>query len=301
MNEGVGLAKKSPVGRAEDFVLDGAVVAANIVDCSPKYDTAAVCTCRGCKCEDNIAVPFERESVLGTMLTANPPSEVYAYCRSIYCCKKQYADRIYTPNPEIVMKAESDESYRDVLNRGHLVVPDGIGVVLASRFRRGRIRKRITGIGLLEHLIGVAADLGKSVYLLGSKQGVADSAAVKMLEKYPNLVICGTHHGYFGEADEERLVQQIAATKPDLLVVALGAPKQEIFIDRYADRIGAKAAIGVGGALDVWAGNVKRAPKFVSKMGLEWFYRAVTQPSRIPRLAAIPKFVFKAIFYKKPD
>ncbi|MDO4753575.1 MAG: WecB/TagA/CpsF family glycosyltransferase [Bacillota bacterium] len=243
--------------------------------------------------------PFEKEEILGTGITTASPQDVYQFCKTVFDQGAPAPVKIYTPNPEIVMKAEKDEQYRSVLNRGVLVVPDGIGVVLASRFRFGKIKKRITGIDLLEHLLSVAAESGKSVYLLGSRPGVAETAGVKMLEKYPGLIVSGTHHGYYNDEEEERLVDQIEAAKPDLLVVALGAPKQEIFIDRYADRIGINAAIGVGGALDVWSGNVERAPKFLSRIGLEWLYRVIKQPSRIPRLAIIPKFVFKSLFTRK--
>lgn len=245
-------------------------------------------------------LPFEKEELLGTKISIGTPKEVFSYCDAIFDITDEGgAKKIYTPNPEIVMKAEKDPEYREVLNRGSIVVPDGIGVVLASRFRFGKIRKRITGIDLLEYLLVVAAKSGKSVYLLGSKPSVAERAGVRMLEKYPNLIVAGTDHGYFSKQEEDSLVNKIAATKPDFLVVALGAPKQEFFIDRYADRIGVKVAIGVGGALDVWSGDVTRAPKFVSKIGMEWLYRVIKQPSRIARLAVIPKFVFKAAFSKR--
>lgn len=252
-------------------------------------------------------LPFAKEEILGTKITVGTPQEVYHFCSDLLEKGKENAKsegfeettKIYTPNPEIVMKAEKDLNYREVLNRGSLVVPDGIGVVLASRFRFGKIKKRITGIDLLGHLLSVAAEQGKSVYLLGSKPGVAEEAGVRMIETYPNLIIAGAHHGYFGEDEERRLVSQIAATNPDLLVVALGAPKQEYFIDRYSAEIGVRAAIGVGGALDVWSGNVIRAPKFISKIGMEWLYRVIKQPSRIPRLAVIPKFIFKAAFTRR--
>lgn len=209
--------------------------------------------------------------------------------------------KIYTPNPEIVMKAEKDPDYRAVFNRAELVLPDGIGVVLASRLKHGEINTRITGIGMLNELLALAEELGESVFLLGSKPGVSDKAAEKMKETFPSLEIAGTHHGYFKPEEEEDLAHQIADARPGLLVVAMGAPKQEFFIDKYQDLIRPKIAIGVGGALDVWSGNVKRAPKFISKIGMEWLYRAVKQPSRIPRLFAIPKFLFKAFFPTKEN
>ncbi len=280
---------------------------------------------------------FDRENILGTGITLASPFEVEDFCESIFrgagCAanadiaageravpgnidpanavlrlgmpgQRDYFGfgacvKIYTPNPEIIMKAERDSDYRAALNRGSLVVPDGIGVVLASKFRRGRVRERITGIGLLERLLGFAEKYGRSVFLLGASPGVADAAAAKMLEKFPKLVFAGKRHGYFTVDEERAVAEEIAAANPFLLVAALGAPKQEFFIDRYADIIGATAAIGVGGALDVWAGNVRRAPAFISKIGLEWLYRALSQPSRIPRLAVIPRFILKSAFTRK--
>ncbi len=325
--------------------------------------------------------------------------------------------KIYTPNPEIVMKAQKDEKYLDVLNRAGLLVPDGIGIIHASKMKRGKIKNRITGIGLLESLLKQTAEVGGSVYLLGSKPAgkiefqqaeskkeliqnleeinnqtqkiensnkkddlefeessenkefdkseikkksgsqkkkrieknsesseiekdkisieelektdkkddlefeessenkefdkseiendaylsVAEKAAVNMKKKYPALHIVGTHHGYFKPEEEVAVVKAAAEARPDLLVVALGAPKQEFFIDQYADEIGASIAIGVGGALDVWAGGVKRAPKWISKIGMEWLYRAVLQPSRFRRLGVIPVFLLKVLFSKRQN
>lgn len=250
--------------------------------------------------EEAVDRDFEREFILGTGITLVSPGGAADFCERIFSGGSLLggAVKIYTPNPEIIMKADKASDYRDVLNRGALVVPDGIGVVMASKLRGGAVRERITGVGLLEQLLGFAEKYERGVYLLGSKPGVADDAAVRMKEKFPKLKIVGTHHGYFGD-DEESVVEAIAAAKPYFLVVALGAPKQEFFIDKYAESVGASVAIGVGGALDVWAGNVKRAPRFVSRIGMEWLYRALSQPSRIPRLAAIPKFIIKTAFTRR--
>ncbi len=248
---------------------------------------------------------FKREKVLGVPFVVSTVEEVSDFCRGTI--SERTAENcltIYTPNPEIVIKAQQSEDYMAVLQRAGLLVPDGIGIIYGSKLKGGAIRHRITGVGLLERLLEYTAEAGGRVYLLGSKPaenkvlGVAERAALNIKAKYSTITIAGTHHGYFSAADESDVVAAAANARPDLLVVALGAPKQELFIDKYADQIGARIAIGVGGALDVWAGNVSRAPRWVSAIGMEWLYRALCEPSRFRRLSAIPVFLSKVIISK---
>lgn len=238
----------------------------------------------------------EKESVLGVYFDTMPPHRLKEVCENALLQRNPCLN-VYTPNPEIVMKATKDTAYRDVLNRAGLLVPDGIGVILASKMKRGAIRQRQTGIDLLAHLLSVAHRGEKRVFLLGSKPGVAEKARDHMLEVYSGLQIVGVHHGYFANDDE--ILPILREAKPDLLVVALGAPKQEVFIDKYAKELGASVAIGVGGALDVWSGDVKRAPNWISKIGMEWLYRGLSQPSRLPRLFSLPAFLIKVAFSKR--
>lgn len=206
--------------------------------------------------------------------------------------------KIYTPNPEILMKARSDKNYQNVLNRGDMVVADGVGIVIAGKIKKTPLKSRVTGVDLLAEILKAAAAQEKTVYLLGGRPGIAKMAAENIKSIFPGIVIAGYRDGYYSTEDEESVVQSISAANPDVLVVGLGAPKQEFFIDRYADDIGAKTAIGIGGALDIFAGTKKRAPKFISRIGMEWLYRVIAEPSRIPRLAAIPKFLWHIIFTK---
>lgn len=208
---------------------------------------------------------------------------------------------IVTPNSEIVVKAEKEEDLLEIIRSADLIIPDGIGLVYASKWLGFPLQERVTGIDFLNWILDWLEHNQMSVYLLGSSPGngqqlsVAELAAEKMKEAFPNLLIAGTHHGYFSEHEEEQLVEEINASNADFLCVALGAPKQEKFIAKYRNQLKVKGAIGVGGSLDVWAGTVKRAPGFYQRHGLEWLYRFLKQPSRYKRMAALPIFMLKVI------
>lgn len=208
-------------------------------------------------------------------------------------------DLICTPNSEIIMNAQKDAEMADILKKASLVIPDGIGLVYASRILKDPLEGRVTGVDFLSDILECAAKEGYRVYLLGAKPGVAETAAEKMKERYPGLAVVGTHDGYFKAEEEENLAKEIGEAKPDFLCVAMGSPKQEKFAVRYGDLLGVKAAMGVGGSLDVWAGTAKRAPEFYQKHGLEWFYRLCQEPSRIGRMMALPAFMLRVLFTPK--
>jgi len=205
---------------------------------------------------------------------------------------------IYTPNTEIIMKAQDDPTFKQVLNEGDLVIPDGIGVVLASKIHHLGLSERVPGIELMGLMLEFCNRAGKSIYLFGGAPGIAEKASEKILSTYPNLKIVGIRDGYFKEEDVWSILDDINEKKPDILFVALGAPKQEKWIHQHKKTLNAKVAMGVGGALDVWSGTVKRAPVIYQKLGLEWFYRLLKQPSRIGRMMSLPKFMIKVILTK---
>ena len=192
---------------------------------------------------------------------------------------------IFTPNPEIVMLAQENDELKIALDGADLCLPDGIGVVIASRILKNPIQERIAGYDFLLELL----KLRKKVFLLGSKDGIAEKCA----EKLQNVV--GYHHGYFDESETDSIITKINSSRAELLVVALGAPKQELWLWSNRDRLNCKVAIGVGGALDVISGNVKRAPIIWQKLCLEWLYRAICEPKRFKRLAILPKFAIDVI------
>ena len=198
-----------------------------------------------------------------------------------------------TPNAEIAYEALRDESLRALLNEADLVLPDGAGVVLASKILKTPLQQKVAGVDFADGLLGMLAQNGKSVYLLGSKPGVAELAAQKMTEKHPKLYICGMNDGYF--KDEAPVIEKINAAKPDVLFVCLGAPKQELFMKNHLDELHIKLMIGLGGSLDSFAGTVKRAPNWMIRCNLEWLYRLIKEPKRFGRMLRLPKYLFAVL------
>ncbi|MEG1441966.1 MAG: WecB/TagA/CpsF family glycosyltransferase [Oscillospiraceae bacterium] len=198
---------------------------------------------------------------------------------------------IFTPNPEIVMAGYQDKTFREILNSADMCTPDGIGVVYASRILKNPVPERVAGFdltcGILEHV----AKTGDGVFLFGAAPGIAETAKTKLEEKYEGLKISGTHDGFFSTADEPDIINQINKSGAKVLLVCLGAPKQEKWIYANRHKLHVALCMGVGGALDVFAGNVKRAPKIFIKCNLEWFYRLCKQPSRFGRFLVLPKFM----------
>ena len=152
--------------------------------------------------------------------------------------------------------------------------------------------EKVAGIDFAAALCERIKDTGHRLFLLGAKPGIAEKAARNLQERYPGLQICGTRDGYF--KDDREAVEKVNAAKPDVVFVCLGAPKQEFFVDRNWDSLQATLFVGLGGSLDVFAGEVKRAPKIFIKLGLEWFYRLLCQPSRLGRMMRLPKFMMAA-------
>jgi N-acetylglucosaminyldiphosphoundecaprenol N-acetyl-beta-D-mannosaminyltransferase len=206
---------------------------------------------------------------------------------------------IFTPNPEIVMMAQKDLEYKDILAEGDLVIPDGIGIIIASKIKKLGLEKRLPGIEMMESILKYCNNAKKSIYLLGSNTENVEKAAANIAKTYPNIIIAGYHDGYFDDAEELRIVDRINEVKPDILFVAMGAPKQEKWMYKHRKILNVKVAMGVGGAIDVWAGAVKRAPKIFRKVGLEWFYRIATNPSRLKRGLLLPKFLLKVLLSRR--
>lgn len=197
-----------------------------------------------------------------------------------------------TPNAEMAYDALHDESFRQVLNGASLVLPDGAGVVLGAKILKTPLKEKVAGIEFAQNMLPVYEELGSRLYLLGSKPGVAEQAAVKMKEKHPGLIICGTADGYF--KDEAAVVAAINAAAADVVYVCLGAPKQERFMAAHCHDLRARLLVGLGGTLDGIAGNVRRAPRWMIRLQLEWLYRLLREPRRIGRMMRLPKFVLAA-------
>lgn len=200
---------------------------------------------------------------------------------------------VVTPNPEFILSAKKDETFRAVLNAADLALPDGIGVVYAAKILGRPLKGRAPGVDFAQGLMARMALSGQSLFLLGAKPGVAQQAAENLRKAHPGLRICGAHDGYFKE--DGPVIEAIRCAKADVVFVCLGAPKQELWMAKNGPLTGARLAVGLGGCLDVFAGNVQRAPELWQKAGLEWLYRLMKEPSRIGRMSKLPLILVDAL------
>jgi N-acetylglucosaminyldiphosphoundecaprenol N-acetyl-beta-D-mannosaminyltransferase len=195
-------------------------------------------------------------------------------------------------NPEKVIKAKQDRGLETVLRRSDLNFCDGIGVIWALRvFYHERIKARVTGVDLFLRLLDLADARGWRLYLLGSRPEIVSRTAQIVHERYPRVVLAGFHDGYFSAAEEASLVSEISASKADIMFVGMGSPKQEKFLASNLAAMGIPFSMGVGGSYNVLSGEFKRAPAHIQKLGLEWLYRFVLDPKRLPRILSLPRFV----------
>lgn len=199
------------------------------------------------------------------------------------------AHYVVTPNPEIVEVCRENPAARKAVNGADLVLPDGIGVIKGAAMLGTPLRERVPGIEFAARLLERMAEEGKSLYLLGAKSGVAETAAERLRGRYPGLKIAGVHDGYFQE--DGPIVEDIRSCGADVVFVCLGAPKQELWMAENGPATGAHLLCGLGGSLDIFAGTAKRAPKFWCDHGLEWFYRLCREPQRIGRMMKLPLFL----------
>lgn len=217
--------------------------------------------------------------------------------QALQCAEEMLAEGGFhyavTPNAEFVQWAKKDDNFLAALNGAHLVLPDGIGVIYASKILGCSLPARVPGCDFAAALCDRMGQKGQKLFLLGAKPGVAELAGEKLAQAHPGLVICGVHDGYFKE--DAPVVEAIRASGADVVFVCLGAPKQEYWMIQNGPDTGAALLIGLGGSLDVFAGTVKRAPKLFQKLGLEWFYRLIRQPWRAKRMAQLPLFLVSAL------
>lgn len=213
--------------------------------------------------------------------------------RALALLEEEGPHLVVTPNPEIVQRAEKDPEFAGILAQADLVLPDGVGVIYAAKILGRPLRARVPGIDFAAALLTRIAGTGTRLFLLGAAPGVAELAAVNLRAAYPGLVVCGFHDGYFKE--DRPVADAIREARADLVFVCLGAPKQEKWIAANGAAAGARLYVGLGGSLDVFAGKVERAPESFQRLGLEWLYRLLKQPSRIGRMAKLPLFLVSAV------
>jgi N-acetylglucosaminyldiphosphoundecaprenol N-acetyl-beta-D-mannosaminyltransferase len=203
---------------------------------------------------------------------------------------------VVTPNPEAVMRARQDGDFKRALLSADLCLADGVGILLASKFIRDPVPERVTGGDASAMVFKILAEQSGTVFLLGAAPGVAEEAKKNLERQYKNLRITGLRHGYFNNKEEElSAVAEINRTTPDVLILGMGMPRQELFAQEYRDKVDARITLCVGGLIDVWGGKVKRAPAFMCRIGLEWLWRLLKQPSRAKRMLALPRFVMAVV------
>ena len=210
---------------------------------------------------------------------------------------------VVTPNPEIVWLARKLPELKTALNGADLVIPDGIGIIYGARILGTPLKERVPGIELTDELLAYAASTGLPVFLLGAKPGVAERAGDNLKKQHPGLQIVGCGDGYFKE--DAPVLARLRESGARLILVCLGFPRQELWMAAHRDEVGQALMLGVGGSMDVFAGDVKRAPEAWCRVGLEWLYRLICQPSRIKRMIKLPVFLLSVIWerirYGKAD
>jgi len=205
----------------------------------------------------------------------------------------EHHGQIVTINPEMISAASENSEFADIIRNAELVVPDGIGVEIGLKILGYKV-KRIPGIELGKALIIKFSKEGKSIAMIGAKPEVIEKAVSNLKSEIPDIKIVYSHDGYF--SDDETILNEAASSNADLVLVALGSPKQEFFINKLKTRLPNAVLIGLGGSFDVWAGTVERAPAVYQKLGLEWLYRTVKEPARFKRIfPTLPLFLLKVL------
>lgn len=203
------------------------------------------------------------------------------------------AHYVATPNPEIVEICRQDRAALEAVNGADLVLADGVGIIYGAKILGTPLKARVPGIEFAQRLMGRMAENGRTLFLLGAKPGVAEQAAENLKRQYPGLRIAGVHDGYFQE--DGPVAEEIRKSGASVVFVCLGAPKQEKWMQKNGADTGASLLIGLGGCLDVFSGQVQRAPEIFQRLGLEWFHRLLKNPSRIGRMMKLPLFLIHAL------
>ena len=207
---------------------------------------------------------------------------------------------IVSGNPEILLNGMKNGKLKESFNaETSLIIPDGIGTVLASKIVKDPVKEKIAGIDVVKEILIRADKEKKNIYLLGAEEEVLLKCIEYIKRQYPNVNIAGAHNGFFDLDNCDDIIQDIKSKVIYAIFVAMGSPRQEIFIDKILTDSNIKIFMGVGGVFDVFAGKVKRAPKWMISLGLEWLYRTIKEPFRIKRLGAIPKFLIQVVKYRK--
>lgn len=206
---------------------------------------------------------------------------------------------IISGNPEVLFNALNNSKLKQNFNdKNSVIIPDGVGTVLASKLLNLPVKEKIAGIDVVKEVLIKANEEGRSIYLLGAKEEVLIKCTENIKHEFPSLRIGGFHNGFFDLNNCDDIIKDIKLSKPWAIFVAMGSPRQEIFIERIMPIVNTKIFMGVGGVFDIFAGELKRAPKWMISLGLEWLYRVIKEPFRIKRLISIPKFLLLVLKHR---
>jgi N-acetylglucosaminyldiphosphoundecaprenol N-acetyl-beta-D-mannosaminyltransferase len=239
-----------------------------------------------------LRTPVRRE-LLGTTVHAVSLAEALEWVGQAVATRN--GGYVVTLNGAMLVQTASDPALREVVNGAGLVTADGIGVILAARIVGVDVVQRVAGVDLAEAVCARAASAGYRLYLLGGAQGVAAATAEALQTRFTGIQIVGLHHGFYRPDDEFRIIDDIKRARPDVLLVAFGAPRQEQWMRRWRRELDVPVAIGVGGSLDVLAGRTPRAPRWMRRLGLEWLFRALREPRRWGVVRTIPPLFLLAL------
>ncbi|GGA13735.1 acetylglucosaminyldiphosphoundecaprenol acetyl-beta-D-mannosaminyltransferase [Paenibacillus marchantiophytorum] len=240
-----------------------------------------------------LAHSIPKVRIYGVPISQMSMDQTVAYLTKVI--EQRQPHQVITANPIMVMAAQEDPAYLSMMQRAELIVPDGTGVVWASGYVKQPVAERVPGYDLLHRLMKVGESRKWKVYLLGASSEVIQAAADKLRTTYPGIELVGVRDGYFGDAEDAQVIQDIVAAAPDLLFVGRSAASQEPWIAKYKQQLGVPVMMGVGGSFDVLSGKLKRAPVLFQKLRLEWFYRLLQEPWRYKRMLLLPKFAIKVM------
>ena len=203
---------------------------------------------------------------------------------------------VISGNPEILYSGLENENLNKLFNgKDSIIIPDGVGTVLAAKMVKNPVKEKIAGIEVMKAIIEKCEKEGKGIYLLGAEEEILKLCKENIKKTFPNIKIVGSHNGFFDLNNCDDIIEDIKKSNPWGLFIAMGCPRQENFIVNYIDELNCNFYMPVGGSFDVFAGKVNRAPKWMLSLGLEWLYRVLKEPWRIKRLGVIPKFLLRVL------
>lgn len=240
----------------------------------------------------------DRITILGVPIDNMTLEETVQKTRELIETSKKTCQIIVAPNTEFIMTAQKDKEFYEILKQSKLATPDSVGIMLGGKLQKQPFKERIPGQSYFREIFKCSEKEGWTIYLLGGKGDVPIRAKQKLEQDFPKARIVGVHEGYFEQDSEEEVINEINKLKPNVLFVAMGAPKQEKWIYKNKDKLEVDVAAGQGGTFDYEAGEIPRAPLFFQKLGIEWLWRLMKQPSRIIRMMALPKYLIKILLKK---